>query len=394
MRYKTTPHNDIFPNRKYAPGILAQTGKSTLIKQTFPAETTLFYDLLRSEEYLRLTSQPSLFREEVLSRDKKITHVIVDEIQRIPGLLNEIHFLMEGDNPPHFILSGSSARELKRSQANLLAGRAWTMRLYPFSYLELGKIFSLDKALNIGTLPGIYLCETKNEAARTLKAYVETYLKEEIKEETLVRNFGAFLRFLTLAADENGNIINFSNIARETGTSYHTAKEYFQILEDTLIGFFLFPYSKSVRKRLIKHPKFYFFDTGVQRALNNKISLELVPKTFDYGNSFEHFLITEIIKLSAYQENDYQFSFYRSSNHCEVDLVIETPDKKTFAVEIKSSENPDKSALGGLKSFKTICPKAILYCASRAPRKRAVDDIFILPWQKIFSAVGIKTHPQ
>ena len=368
-----------------------QTGKSTLIKQTFPADTTLFYDLLHSEEYLRLTSQPALFREEVLSRAKEITHVVVDEIQRIPNLLNEIHSLMESDNPPYFILSGSSARKLKRSHANLLAGRAWTLNLYPFSHLELGKLFSLDKSLNIGTLPSMYLCNTKDEAKRTLKAYAETYLKEEIQAESLVRNLGAFLRFLTLAADENGNIINFSNIARETGTSYHTVKEYFQILEDTLIGFFLLPYSKSVRKRLIKHPKFYFFDTGVQRTLNNKISLDLTPKTSDYGNAFEHFIITEIIRLSTYLENDYKFSFYRSSNHCEVDLIIETPNGKIYAIEIKSSEHPDKSMLNGLKSFKTINPKAILYCACRAPRKRMVDDMTILPWQEIFYAIEMHT---
>ena len=366
-----------------------QTGKSTLLKKTFSHKNTLFYDLLKSEEYLRLTSTPSLFREEVMSRDKNITHIVVDEIQRVPMLLNEIHYISENPNPPYFVLSGSSARKLKRSHANLLAGRAWTLHLFPFTSKELGKEFSLDKALNIGTLPSVYLYKNINETKRTLRAYVETYLKEEIKAEALVRNLGNFLRFLTLAADENGNVLNFSNIARETGNSYHTVKEYFQILEDTLIGFFLLPYSKAIRKRLIKHPKFYFFDTGVLRALNGKISINLIRKTYEYGRAFEHFIITEILRLANYKEKDYKFSFYHSSSHSEVDLIIETPEEEVYAIEIKSSENPDKSMLNGLKSFKKICPKAKLYCISQAPRKRTINDITILPWKEIFPLIKL-----
>lgn len=367
-----------------------QTGKSTLLKLFFDPAVTLSYDLLRSEEYLRLTSQPQLFRDEVLARDKKFTHVLVDEVQRIPALLNEIHYILENSkSAPYFVLSGSSARKLKRSRANLLAGRAWTFNLYPLTHSELGAKFSLDKALRIGTLPSVYLSQSGTEAAKTLKAYVQTYLKEEIQAEALVRNLGGFLRFLALAADENGNIINFSNIARETGTSYHTVKEYFQILEDTLIGFFLLPYSRALRKRLIKHPKFYFFDTGIVRAIAGKLSVGVIPKTYEYGRIFEHFIITEIIRLADYKGKDYKFSFYQSSNNAEVDLIIETPRGEVHAIEIKSSENPDKSALTGLFSFKEFCPKAALYCVCRAPRKRAAAGIDILPWQDIFPALGL-----
>ena len=367
-----------------------QTGKSTLLKTGFDSRTSLYYDLLQTKEYLRLSANPSLFREEILSRDPQVTHVIVDEIQRIPALLDEIHSLLEGPSPPCFCLSGSSARKLKRSHANLLAGRAWTQHLYPLTHFELGQKFSLQKALALGTLPSIYLSQNEEDAKRTLQSYVETYLKEEIESEALVRNLGGFLRFLTLAGDENGHIINYSNLAREAGATYKTVKEYFQILEDTLIGFLILPYSKTTRKRLIKHPKFYFFDTGVHRALTRKLSVELEPKTSEFGRAFEHFFILEVLRLAAYQELDYRLSFYHSSSHAEVDLIVETPKGHTYAVEVKASENPDSSALRGLESFSKVCPKAVLYCASLAPRKRVMNKITILPWREVFDSVGIR----
>lgn len=366
-----------------------QTGKSTLLKALFLSNSTLYYNLLKSEEFLRLSANSAIFREEVLSRDRRQTHIIVDEIQRVPQLLNEVHALMAEKDAPFFVMSGSSARKLKRAKSNLLAGRAWSYSLYPLTHIELGAEFSLNRALDLGTLPSVYLSDGIDDAKHTLKAYVETYLKEEIQEEALVRNLGGFLRFLTLAGDENGNVINYSNIARETGTSYHTVKEYFQILEDTLIGFLLLPYARSARKRLVKHPKFYFFDTGVHRALTKKIAVPLEKKTSDYGRAFEHFIITEILRLADYKELDYKFSFYGSSNQAEVDLIIETPKGKTIAVEIKATDNPNMGSLRGLKSFAEICPDAALYCASLAPRRRVVDDISILPWKELFQIIGI-----
>ena len=364
-----------------------QTGKSTLLKANFQKETTLYYDLLTAGEYLRLSENPTLFRQEILSRNKKITHIVIDEIQRIPELLNEIHSLAEEPNAPYFCLSGSSARKLKRAHSNLLAGRAWTFHLYPLTHVELGDHFSLERALNFGTLPNVYLSEHDEERKRTLRSYVETYLKEEIEREALVRNLGGFLRFLTLAGDENGNVINYSNIARETGTSYKTVKEYFQILEDTLIGFILLPYSKSARKKLVKHPKFYFFDTGVHRALTKKINVNLEPRTSEYGRTFEHFVIAEITRLASYKELDYKFSFFHTTNHAEVDLIVETPKNETFALEIKAKENPDSQDLRGLKSFLEVCPSAKLYCASLAPRRRAVNGFSILPWREAISEI-------
>ncbi len=361
-----------------------QTGKSTLLRQVFDESHTRYYDLLKSDEYVRLSTNPSAFREEILSRNEKITHIVVDEIQRVPELLNEVHFILEQKKPPYFILSGSSARKLKRAHSNLLAGRAWTYHLYPLTHQELSDQFHLDKALNFGTLPSVYLSGGDEEARRTLRSYVETYLKEEIQQEALVRNLGNFLRFLALAADENGNIINYSSIARETGTSYNTVKDYFQILEDTLVGFTLLPYSKSTRTRLVKHPKFYFFDTGVYRALTKKVSVNLERKTSDYGRVFEHFVIAEMIRLESYRELDYKFSFYHSSNHAEVDLIVETPNGRVCAIEIKATDNPNSSQTRGLRSFAEICPRAELYLVCLVPHRREFNRVSIVPWQEMF----------
>lgn len=367
-----------------------QTGKSTLLKKTFPVRETIYYDLLKSDEYARLAARPSLFREEVLARDKSKAYVIIDEVQRVPQLLNEVQSIMTSPGkPPVFCLSGSSARKLKRAQANLLAGRAWTYHLHPLTHLECGARFSLDKALRIGTLPSIYSEENEDDAHRSLKAYVNTYLKEEIAAEALIRNIGAFLRFLPLAAFENGNILNYSNIAKETGISYKTVQEYFQVLQDTLIGFLLPAYTKSVRKQLAKHPKFYFFDTGVHRAVCGKLSVPLYPGTSEYGDIFEHFLVCEIARFIDYAGKDYAMFFYRTKDGAEVDLIIETPAGKTFAIEIKSSEAPDAARLKGLKSFGRDFPEASLLCAAPVPRARLVDGIKVVPWQDIFSILEI-----
>lgn len=364
-----------------------QTGKSTLLKSLFSRDTTLYYDLLLSDEYGRLLARPALFRDEVLSRDRRKTHIVVDEVQRVPELLNEIHAIMESPDPPVFCLSGSSARKLKRCHANMLAGRAWTYRLHPFTHIELGDRFSLQKALAYGALPSVYFEEDQASAGRTLKSYAETYLKEEIETESRLRNISAFYRFLPLAAGENGNIINFSAIAGETGTSYKTVQEYFKILEDTLVGFLLYPWLGTERKRLVKHPKFYFFDIGVARALAGKLSSAVAQGTPEYGRLFEHFVCLELLHLKDYLEKDFRLSFFRTNQGAEVDLIIERPDGKTFAVEVKSSADPGPGALRGLRSFAEIKPDAVLYCACTAPRARSIGGIRLLPWQELFENI-------
>lgn len=235
-----------------------QSGKSTLLKASFAKESTLYIDLLKSQEYLHYSMNPSLFHDEIKALPEHLETVIVDEIQRIPELLNEIHSLIESAKKINFILSGSSARKLKRGKANLLAGRAWTFTLYPFTHIELGDLFLLDKALSFGTLPAVYLEKNQKFLIRTLKFYVETYITEEIRAEALVRKIDAFIRFLPLAADYNGQILNYSSLARSTGFNLKSIQESYQILEDTLLGFYLRPWVESVSKRMIKHPKFFF----------------------------------------------------------------------------------------------------------------------------------------
>lgn len=361
-----------------------QTGKTSLLRTTFPTEQTLVYNLLLSSEYLRLSANPSLFREEVVSRNPKVTHIIIDEIQRIPELLNEIHNILENPDPPFFAITGSSARKLKRSNANMLGGRAWTLKLHPLTHIELNECFNLQRALALGTLPKI--CTLNNaDATQLLRSYVETYLKEEIEAEALVRATGTFIRFLFQAGYESGNILNYATIARDVGTSSVTVKQYFQILEDTLIGRFLPAFAKSTRKRLASHPKFYFFDNGVQRALSKKLTVPLEPKTKEFGEAFELFIINECWRLNDYKNLDREFSFYRSEHGAEVDLIIEFPNGETLAVEIKSSSNPIAADFrSGLESFRSVCPKAKMICVCNAPHPRKVDETSILPWREFF----------
>lgn len=362
------------------------TGKSTLLKSIFSCEKSLFFDLLLSETYRKYAARPEIFREEVLFEIKKrgIRYIIIDEIQRIPELLNEIQYLIELKLNVNFIMSGSSSRKLKRTHANMLGGRAITYNLFPFCYMELKDIFRLDKVLRFGTLPSVYLASSDDDCVDLLRTYVDTYIKEEIELEANLRNLSAFLRFLPIAADTNGDLINFSNIARESSSRSRIVKEYYKILEDTLIGFFLLPYRKSLRKRLATHPKFYFFDVGVTRAITKKTLAPVEPKTSEYGKLFKHFIILELIKLSIYKKLDHTFSFYRTESGAEVDLVVETPFEKIFAIEIKSTESPNASHLSGLKSFIDIEKRAIPILVCEIEREFEIDNIKILPWQKIF----------
>lgn len=356
-----------------------QTGKSTLLKSLFNPATDIYYDLLKSEEYLRLMHQPALLREEVQSR--KVKRVFIDEIQRIPDLLNEVHWLIEQDKSIQFIFSGSSARKLKRMKANMLGGRAITLQLYPLTTSELGNSFNLMRALQYGTLPAYYFENDTTTLQDQLRAYVETYLEEEIELEAQIRQLGVFIRFLTLAAHENGQILNYSNLGNNISTSYQTIKGYYQILEDTLVGQFLWPYSHSVRKTLVKHPKFYFFDPGVVRTLTKKLTAPLEIKTTEFGKAFEHWIFLEMVRHNSYFKCDWTFSFYRT-NQVEVDIIIETPQEKTFAIEIKGNDTIATNDLHGLKSFKEICPKAHLAVVSMSPKRRMMGDVTILPWQE------------
>jgi predicted AAA+ superfamily ATPase len=364
-----------------------QVGKSTLLRQLFSKNHSIFINLLDSEVYFKLLAKPHLLIEEINTLDKSISHLIIDEIQRVPELLNIVHKMIEERKDISFILSGSSARKLKRQGANMLAGRALTYNLFPLTHLELAKDFNLSRALDLGTLPAVYLDKEDVFARETLKSYARTYIEEEIKAEAQIRQLGAFIRFLDLAASENGSIINYSNIASDIYVDYKTVQEYYQVLEDTLIGFSLYGYAKSSRKQLSKHPKFYFFDTGVRRALAKKLDSPLIVKTREFGEAFEHFFIAEAMRLASYSRKDYKFSYYRTKSGAEVDLIIETYDDRCYAVEIKASDNVDINKLTGLKSFKDLREDTVLVCASLTKRRYGDADILVCPWQEVLKII-------
>ena len=371
-------------------------GKSTLLRQFFSEKDSLFIDLLRPAILQKYLGEPETLEREIEAQKSRYKRVILDEVQRAPALLDVVHHVMEsplGENL-QFVMSGSSARKLKRARANLLGGRAWSLELFPLTHLELGKDFNLKKVLSLGSLPRIYAAK-EGDALEDLRAYVETYLTEEIKAEALTRNLGAFVRFLPLAASESGRLINFSSISREIGVGYKTIQEYFQILEDTLLGFWLEPYGKSPRKRMAKHPKFYFFDTGAQRALKKTLRDPVEPRTPEFGSLFENFFINEVRRLNSYLRLDLGLSFYRTEAGAEVDLVVHRPGTSPLAIEIKATERPSTALCLGLLSFAEIEPKAelILACLIERPQIFHFGSRMVraLPWQDCLNILIVKT---
>lgn len=350
-----------------------QTGKSTLLRTLFPG--ALRYDLLLSTEYQRLLSQPQLIREQCLAlgldRLTQKDPVIIDEIQKIPTLLDEVHWLIE-NRGLRFILCGSSARKLKRGHANLLGGRAVRYELRPLVYPEIPK-FSLHKALNAGLLPRHY---DSSHPGRLLQAYVGDYLKEEIVSEALTRNVPAFSRFLEIAALSNGELINYSTIARDCGVSSPTVKEYFQILEDTLIGNFLPAYQKRKKRRLVAAPKFYFFDLGTVIHLARRG--EVQPGSELFGRALEHFLWMEISAHSIYSENFHPLSYWRTASGAEVDFIL---GDHQVAVEVKSTPRVTAGHLKTLRTFKEeYTPRKSILVSLDPKIRKTEDNIDILPW--------------
>jgi predicted AAA+ superfamily ATPase len=315
--------------------------------------------------------------------------VVIDEVQKLPFLLDEVHkYMEEKKNGVRFALTGSSARKLKRGQANLLAGRAFTFTLAPFTAQELGDSFQLDEALSLGTLPKRFSLSTPEDIENFLRSYAHTYIKEEIQSEGIVRKLDGFRNFLLVSALENGSVLSWSNIGREIGKQAKTVEAYYQILEDTLIGFFLPAYARSIRKRQKTHPKFYFFDTGVVRALSGKLTIPLHPATIEYGRAFEHFFITEFHRMNAYLQKDYSFSYF-ATHDIEIDLVIERPNAPLLFVEFKSNEFVNDSVLRPLRSVVESVPGSRGLCVSREPRRRLVGNILVCPWREALAEAGL-----
>lgn len=312
-------------------------GKTTLLKSLFSTENTLWIDLLTTKDEERFGHHPDELSYEIASG--KYTRVIIDEIQKAPKLLDIAHREIENSkNKIPFVLTGSSARKLKRGAGNLLAGRAFLYYLFPFTVSELQDDFDLNMALKYGTLPQVYAINKVEEKQEYLRSYVRTFIREEIQIEQLVRDLDPFRDFLEISAQMNGKIINFSKISREVGVEDKTIRSYYQILEDTLVGFFLPPFHRSIRKRQRESPKFYYFDTGVVRALDRTLTVDLLPKTIAYGNAFEHFIISEVFRICEYAKNDYRLSYLMTKDGVEIDLILERPGKPDLLVEIKSTD--------------------------------------------------------
>jgi predicted AAA+ superfamily ATPase len=354
------------------------TGKTTLLKQLPFLEGALYIDLLdgdREEEY---SLRPQLLLEQVRAL-KNPGWVVIDEIQKVPKLLDHVHILIE-ERRATFALTGSSSRKLKRGGADLLAGRAFSFFLFPFTARELGPRFVLHEALRWGTLPKVCAFSDDRDRSRFLRTYAQTYLKEEILIEQLIRNLDPFRLFLPIAAQMNSQIINYSNIAKDTGVDYKTIQNYYQILVETNLGFFLEPHSRSVRKVQRQSPKFYFFDVGVKRALQRRLNIPLQEQTSDYGEAFESWFINECFRLNHYLELDYEFSFLRTKDDMEVDFLIDRPGAPLVLVEIKSSADIDERHVRNLLHFEKDFPEAVLICASRVSRAQKIGRVSVLPW--------------
>lgn len=357
-------------------------GKTFWLRESFSPSRLRWFDLLNPAVEDRLTRNPQIFLQELSELPSETEWVIVDEVQKVPALLNLVHLKMNEGTDLKFALTGSSARKLKRGSANLLAGRASVYHLSGLTHSEWGKQFSLFESLRWGDLPTVGQLETNEEKKEYLMAYALTYLKEEIQMEQLIRNIPPFRKFLEIAAQMNGKVINYSKIARDIGVDYKTVQTYYEILEETFVGFFLPPHSNSLRKQQRKMPKFYFFDLGVTRALNRTLDINITEKTRDFGDSFEHYLIKEILSLSLYRRDQYRFSYLLTSSGQEVDLIVERPGLSDLFIEIKTSTAVPSEQLKFLKTLQSENDSIECVCLCREQRPRKDKDVRILPWQQ------------
>lgn len=342
-----------------------QVGKSTLLKERFPK--AVYIDLLNSELRNRYRQHPEEFRESLL-RHAPETLVIVDEIQKVPDLLDEVHWLMVNKGL-FFILSGSSARKLKKSGTNNLGGRAIPETLFPLVSAEIPD-FDLDRAIQNGMIPRHYMVAN---ARNRLKSYIELYLKEEIIEEAAVQKVDDFIRFLEVAAISNGEMLNYENVATDCGVSANTVKAYYQILCDTLLGFEVPAYRKVIKRKLTKSSRFYFFDVGIANYLTGRH--HLAPKTPEYGHAFEHLVMQEIVAYLGYKCIEEKLTYWHTYDDIEVDAVI---GDARVAIEIKSADSIQTNHKKGLVEFAKEHPsvKQILVSRDRVSRRSGDIDLY------------------
>ena len=349
-----------------------KTGKSTYLKGRFPK--SLIFDFLDTDLVLEFSKRPALLRERLLAQDTSVLKhpIILDEVQKVPHILDEVHWLIENKGL-QFILCGSSARKLKRGQVNLLGGRAWRFEMFPLVSAEVENLHLL-RALNHGMIPSHYL---EDQYQRSLKAYATDYLKEEVFAEGLTRNIPAFSRFFEAMGYTHGQLTNYSNIARDCGVDSKTVKEYYQILEDTLLGTMIPPFKKRQSRQVISQaPKFYLFDVGVAGALTSRHLTQERGELF--GRALEHFIFMEIRAHRSFSELDYAIHFWRTKSGLEVDFVLGDGE---VAIEVKGSNRIDRSELRPLMAFRDEYrpSESLVVCNERI--ERVHERIRILPWR-------------
>ncbi|MFV1974998.1 MAG: ATP-binding protein [Candidatus Scalindua sp.] len=344
------------------------TGKTTWLKASFPQG--LYLDLLGFDLYNNLLARPD--RLENLIPPGFKDYIILDEIQKVPDLLNEVHRLIE-KHRYKFVLTGSSARNLRKKGVNLLAGRALNYRMHPLTTIELGNDFDLERALRFGHLPSI---PSEPDPWQFLKSYVQTYLREEVLQEGLTRNIGSFTRFLETASFSQGSVLNTSEVAREAGLERMRVESYFSILEDLLLATRLPVFTRRAKRRMMTHPKFYFFDVGIFRTLRPMGPLDS-PEEAE-GPSLETLCFQELKAINDYYNFQYELYYWRTSNGVEVDFIL-YGSKGIIAFEIKRSSRLTKKDLKGLNAFKINFPEARLYLLYGGKREEFEGEINILP---------------
>ena len=364
------------------------TGKTTYIKDRFGPEKSMYVDLLDPEIEDAYRRTPQRLENQVRALRDTVQWILIDEVQRAPRLLDIVHRLIESSQK-RFVLTGSSGRKLRRGASNLLAGRAFVYNLYPLTVSELGDSLKIDEALRWGTLPEIYSLRGEEDKQAFLRAYALTYLKEEIVAEQIVRRLDPFRHFLEVAAQSNGMIVNYANIAEDVGVDPKTVVSYFSILEDTLVGFLLPAYHRSVRKQQRVNPKFFFFDTGIKRSLDRTLQIPLNEGTYEFGKAFEHFIVTQIAHLSRYRHPDWRLSYLRTAAGAEIDLVIDRPGQPEALIEIKSSRRIDARDVRGIARFTGEFANPLALCISRDPMRMRMEGVLCVHWRDALAELGL-----
>lgn len=352
------------------------TGKTTWVKTAFPK--SVYIDLLEAEIFNDLLANPQRLSNFIPKGFKD--RIIIDEVQRVPEVLHEVHRLIENQKYK-FILTGSSPRKLKRKGPNLLAGRALNLSMHPLSAVELGKDFRLGHSLKYGHLPSVY---TQSDPKKYLEAYVKTYLEEEIRQEGLTRNLAAFTRFLEAASFSQGSVLNISSVARECAVERKVVENYFSILEDLMIAYRIPVFSKKTKRRLVTHFKFYFFDAGVYRTLRPMGPLD-APAESD-GVALETLFLQELIALNSALDLGYKIHYWRTSNGREVDFILYGP-KGLLAFEVTKTARINSAMLGGLKAFLTDYPMAKTFFVYGGTRRMYEGKIEIVPVEEMMRAL-------